>query len=168
VRPILIAKYCLGLFEDPYAEPTESRHADMLAAHRDLARKAAEEAAVLLRNQDSLLPLSKSLKSIGVIGPPGDSKIDVNGPWSFTAKSADSVTIVEGLRSKLPNTTIQYEPGVQIAKTYKPSYEQRLFPYPQETWTPEVQKSHAESAILQVTCRAILFALTEADAGPPE
>ena len=130
VRPILVAKYRVGLFDHPYAEPTESRHADMLAEHRSLARKAATEAAVLLRNKDDLLPLSKSLKSIAVIGPLADSKIDVNGPWSFTAKSADSVTVVEGLRSKLPSTDIQYEPGVQIAKTYRPSYEPRLFPYP--------------------------------------
>ena len=147
VRPILTAKYRLGLFDQPYTEATESRHTDMLTAHRALARKAASETAVLLRNQDSLLPLSKSLKSISVIGPLADSKIDVNGPWSFTAKSADSVTIVEGLRSKLPNAQIQYEPGVQIAKTYKPGYEQMLFPYPREKWTPEEQKSHADNAI---------------------
>ena len=70
----------------------------MLAEHRSLAREAATEAAVLLRNKDDLLPLSNSLKSIAVIGPLADSKIDVNGPWSLTAKSADSATAVEGLR----------------------------------------------------------------------
>ena len=162
VRPILVAKYRVGLFDHPYAEPTESRHADMLAEHRSLARKAATEAAVLLRNKDDLLPLSKSLKSIAVIGPLADSKIDVNGPWSFTAKSADSVTVVEGLRSKLPSTDIQYEPGVQIAKTYRPSYEPRLFPYPPGSWTSEEQRSHSENAVkLASASDAVVMVLGE-------
>jgi beta-glucosidase len=147
VRPILVAKYRLGLFEHPYAAATESRHADMLAAHRSLARLAAAEATVLLRNEGNLLPLSKSLKSIAVIGPLADSKIDVNGPWSFTAKTAESVTILEGLRSKLPSTKIEYEPGVQIAKQYKTSYEPMLFPYPKDLWTPGDQSSHAKAAV---------------------
>jgi len=147
VRPILVAKYRLGLFEHPYTDPSESRHADRLAAHRHLARLAAAAATVLLRNEGNLLPLSKSLKSIAVIGPLADSKIDVNGPWSFTAKAAESVTILEGLRSKLPNTRIDYEPGVQISKQYKTSYEPTLFPYPKDLWTLDEQRSRANAAV---------------------
>src|SRR5579859_4824141 len=147
VRPILVAKYRLGLFENPYAEAIESRHAEKLAAHRELARKAAQEAVVLLRNENSLLPLSKSLGSIAVIGPLGDSKLDVNGPWSMTAKATESVTIVEGIRSKLPNAKVEFEPGVYIDKAYKTSYESRLFPYPPRTWTTEEQKMHFDGAV---------------------
>ena len=74
VRPILAAKYHLGLFEHPYADATEQTHAEMLAKHRQAARTAAARSAVLLRNEGALLPLAKTTKRIAVIGPLGNNK----------------------------------------------------------------------------------------------
>src|ERR1700738_2370079 len=64
VRPILVAKYRLGLFENPYADATEQTHAEMLAKHRQIARAAATRSVVLLRNEGDLLPLAKTTKRI--------------------------------------------------------------------------------------------------------
>ncbi len=91
VRPILAAKYRLGLFENPYADATATTHADMLAKHRALARTAAARSAVLLRNEGNLLPISKSPKRIAVIGPLANNRFDMLGPWSLTAKPEDAV-----------------------------------------------------------------------------
>src|ERR1700722_14524767 len=89
VRPILAAKYRLGLFENPYADGTDQTHADMLARHRQAARTAATRSVVLLRNEGGLLPLAKTTKRIAVIGPLGNSPGDMIGPWSLTAKAED-------------------------------------------------------------------------------
>ncbi len=102
VRPILAAKYHLGLFEHPYADATDQTHSEMLAKHRQIARTAAARSAVLLRNEGALLPLAKTTRRIAVIGPLGNSKGDMNGPWSLTAKEEDTVSVFEGIRAKLP------------------------------------------------------------------
>jgi beta-glucosidase len=78
VRPILAAKYHLGLFEHPYADATEQTHAEMLQQHRQIARTAAERSMVLLRNEGGLLPLSKTTRRVAVIGPLGNSKGEMN------------------------------------------------------------------------------------------
>ena len=123
VRPILVAKYRLGLFEHPYADGTDETHADMLAKHRQAARTAAARSAVLLRNEGNLLPIAKTTKRIAVIGPLGNSKGDMNGPWSLTAKEEDTVSVFEGIRAKLPDSDVKFAEGVQIAKEFPSSFE---------------------------------------------
>jgi beta-glucosidase len=123
VRPILASKYRLGLFEHPYADATDHTHADMLAAHRQAARVAAQRSVVLLRNEGSLLPLSKQTASIAVIGPLGNTKGDMNGPWSLTAKAEDTISVFEGIRAKLPNSKVRFAEGVQIAKQLPSSFD---------------------------------------------
>ncbi len=102
VRPILAAKYHLGLFEHPYADGTDQTHAEMLAKHRQMARTAAARSVVLLRNEGALLPLAKTARRIAVIGPLANNKGNMNGPWALTAKEEDAVSVFEGLRAKLP------------------------------------------------------------------
>ena len=69
VRRVLRAKMELGLFEKPYVDPDEAERTNGASAHRALARKAARESIVLLKNEDRVLPLRRPLKSIAVIGP---------------------------------------------------------------------------------------------------
>ncbi len=92
---------------------------------------------MLLRNEGSLLPLAKSTKSIAVLGPLGDSKVDMNGPWSLTAKPEDSVSVVAGLRTKLPGARVQYAPGVQIAKQFPSSFDGFLGPKAEAPWSAQ-------------------------------
>ena len=147
VRPILATKYRLGLFEHPYADATDQTHADMLAGHRAAARTAAARTAVLLRNEGNLLPLAKSVKQIAVIGPLGDDKADMNGPWSLTAKPEDSVTVVEGLRAKLPGAHVTYAQGVQVSKLLPSSFDGFLGPRPKPAWTPAEAESEMQKAL---------------------
>jgi len=107
VLPILEAKYDLGLFEHPYAD--ESKVDATLSRPEGLAleRKLASRSMVLLRNENSTLPLSKSLKKVAVIGPLADSKQEIEGGWTveglFSPGGGKShpVTVFEGIKNKL-------------------------------------------------------------------
>jgi beta-glucosidase len=147
VRPILAAKFHLGLFEHPYADATDQTHAEMLAKHREVARRAAERSVVLLRNEGALLPLSKTTKQIAVIGPLGNSKGDMNGPWSLTAKEEDTVSVFEGIRAKLPDAQVKYAPGVQIAKDFPSSFEGLIGPKIEKPWSPDEADRQMKSAM---------------------
>ena len=115
VRDILLVKYRLGLFANPYVS-LDRAHAELgSAAQREAARTAAERSAVLLRDEDGLLPFKKTIGSIAVIGPLADSKPDIMGSWSLAGHAEDAVTVFEGLRKKLgPSVKINYAKGVEI------------------------------------------------------
>jgi beta-glucosidase len=147
VRPILAAKYHLGLFEHPYADATEQTHAEMLTQHRQIARIAAARSAVLLRNEGGLLPLPKTTRRIAVIGPLGNNKGELNGPWSLTAKEEDTVTVVEGLRSKLPEAQVEFAEGVQIAKQFPNSFEGVIGPKLEKPWSSEEAELQMKNAL---------------------
>lgn len=147
VRPILAAKYHLGLFEHPYADATEQTHAEMLAKHRQATRTAAERCAVLLRNEGGLLPLAKTRKRIAVIGPLGNNKGEMNGPWSLTAKEDDSVTVFEGIRARLPDSQVQFAQGVQIAKQFPSSFEGLIGPKIEKPWSVDEADRQMKSAL---------------------
>ena len=147
VRPILVAKYHLGLFEHPYADSTDQAHSEMLAKHRPTARMAAARSAVLLRNEGGLLPLAKSARRIAVIGPLGNSKGDMNGPWSLTAKAEDSISVFEGIRAKLPDSQVEYAEGVQIAKEFPSSFEDFIGPKLEKPWSSEEADRQMKSAL---------------------
>ncbi len=83
VRPILAMKYRLGLFRQPYADLDRYRQVTGGPEQRTGVREAAEQTAVLLRNQDHLLPLRKDLRNVAVLGPLADSKLDTLGSWAM-------------------------------------------------------------------------------------
>lgn len=82
VRRVLVQKFALGLFDRPYVD--ESAVAFDTAPQRQLARQLAEKSLVLLKN-DGLLPLSKSIGSIAVIGPNADSVRNLFGDYAYPA-----------------------------------------------------------------------------------
>ena len=162
VRPILAAKYRLRLFDHPYADATEQSHSEMLAKHRPITRTAAARSAVLLRNEGALLPLAKSIKRIAVIGPLGNSKADMNGPWSLTAKAEDTVSVFEGIRAKLPDSQVEYAEGVQIAKTFPSSFDDFIGPKLEKPWSPEEADHQMKSALkLAGNSDAVIMTLGE-------
>lgn len=149
VRPILEMKMRLGLFEHPYVD--EARATQVLAApeHRTVARLTAERTAVLLRNENHLLPLKlDAYKKIAVIGPLADSQVDTIGSWAFQEDLPETVTILAGLRNKLgQRAEISYVPGVQIRRKF-PSFFDNIFHLPkQPVWTPEQAQSEMAHAV---------------------
>ncbi len=119
VRRVLELKYKLGLFENPYRysdtvrEKKSIRSAENLAIARDVARKSI----VLLKNENGILPLKKSLKKIALIGPLADNQEDMNGSWSFFGEAQHPVSIRTGLREALPKTEFLFAEGCNLYDT---------------------------------------------------
>jgi beta-glucosidase len=117
VKNILIAKFKLGLFDDPYKFCNKKREATeiMTTANLDFARKLVAKSCVLLKNKNQTLPLKKDVKSIAVIGPLADSKIDMLGSWSGAGQWEKCVTLLEGLKNKVNTTTkLNYAKGCNV------------------------------------------------------
>jgi beta-glucosidase len=110
VRRILILKYRLGLFDNPYPEPASLANFGR-PEYQQAAYQAAQEAMTLLKNQNNILPLSKD-KKILVAGPSASSIAPLNGCWSYTWQGnqeqwypADSKTIGETISQKTGGKT---------------------------------------------------------------
>jgi len=116
VRPLLEAKFKLGLFENPYVDEAKAKAVFSSDAHREAARVTAQRSAVLLKNQNNLLPLSKTgYKKVAVIGPLGDSRQNTLGSWSFAMDVTKTSTIFAGIKNKLGAAAlVEFAPGVQI------------------------------------------------------
>ena len=118
VRRILEAKLRLGLFDNPYVDEDRAREVLADPQHREVARVAAERAAVLLRNQGNLLPLDPdALGSVAVIGPLADSRRDTLGPWVFDFDLDETVTVLEGIRRKVGDRVrVESAPGIPVVQ----------------------------------------------------
>ncbi|MER3524146.1 MAG: glycosyl hydrolase [Ignavibacteria bacterium] len=116
VRRVLRVKFALGLFDNPYRNCDTVLEKRMMVRqeHLALARTAAQQAIVLLKNDGDALPLSKSLKRIAVVGPLADDKHEPRGPWAAEGKAEDVVTVVEGAKAKLPAARVVYARGSDI------------------------------------------------------
>jgi beta-glucosidase len=117
VRPILEVKIRMGLFEHPYADASAAQSILADPEHRKLARVAAQRTMVLLRNQNSLLPLKKTLASVAVIGPLADSEKEIQGSWGVE-NAAKAVSVLEGVRTKLANARVESVRGADLQRKY--------------------------------------------------
>jgi beta-glucosidase len=115
VRRILRIKLQLGLFEHPYVDETLEATSLLTPENRAAAREIAGRSMVLLKNDRDLLPLSKSLRSIAVIGPLADNPRAPLGWWSGDGRDQDTVTPLHGIKAKLSaQTRVSYEKGCEI------------------------------------------------------
>jgi beta-glucosidase len=106
VKRILVLKYKLGLFDNPYPEPAAASNFGK-PEYQILALDAAHEAMTLLKNENNILPLSKNSKVL-VAGPAAQSLSALNGCWSYTWQGnqdqwypSDSKTILQAITDKL-------------------------------------------------------------------
>lgn len=113
-REVLVAKWRLGLFEDPYIGMDEALRDRVTGtpAHRALAREAAVKSMVLLKNEGATLPLGTAVRSLAVIGPLAEDRIDLQGTWAIDVDPMQSVTVLEGLQAT--GLTILHARGCNI------------------------------------------------------
>lgn len=116
VRNVLKFKYESGLFDNPYLpvpdEPTD-HHADS----KELALQTAREGIVLLKN-DGILPLSKDIENIAVIGPNADNTYNQLGDYTAPQNPDDIITVLEGIRNHVSSTTtVTYAKGCSVRDT---------------------------------------------------
>ncbi len=110
---LFTARIKLGMFDPPDMVPYTKIDEKLLdsAEHRAMARKVAEEAMVLLKN-DGTLPLKPEVKSIAVVGPLADQTKVLLG--NYNGIPSHTVSFMEGLKSEFPNAKITYVPGTQF------------------------------------------------------
>ncbi|HEY8185828.1 MAG TPA: glycoside hydrolase family 3 N-terminal domain-containing protein, partial [Pyrinomonadaceae bacterium] len=113
VRRILRIKFRLGLFDKPYTDEGLERTAIFNSSNVAAAREIAGRSMVLLRNDHNVLPLDKKVRSIALIGPLADSRPDMLGSWNGDGRSEDAVTLLDGLKAKLPQAKINYAKGCE-------------------------------------------------------
>jgi beta-glucosidase len=140
VRNILIAKYKLGLFKNPYSDPSQTAAQMVTPEQRATTRKIATQTAVLLRDENNLLPLSSNYKTIALIGPLADSKPDIMGSWCLAGHPSDTVTVLEGLHKRFDaSAKILYTRGVEIERE-QPSIFDEQFSSPKPTLTTDAER----------------------------
>jgi len=131
VKRILRVKFKLGLFDDPYKYCNEEREKTEIFTEENqtFAREVAKKSIVLLKNKGNLLPLSKDLKSIAIIGPLADDKDTPIGNWRAKGGTNSAVSLLEGIKNSVSSSTkIAYQKGVSILKEEYPKGRGFLMP----------------------------------------
>jgi len=162
VLPILAAKYDLGLFDHPYVDESKVDAVLNRPEGLTLERKLAGQSMVLLRNENHLLPLAKSLKKVAVVGPLADSVRDIEGGWTVEGLfgqggKSHPVTVYAGIKNKLgPSAVFTLVAGPEPGITY-PGLLARLTgkkptppPTPEETaeWIAKARAAAADSDVV--------------------
>ncbi len=155
VRPILALKVRMGLFEQPYVDESLLERVVSQPEHRQVARQAAQRSMVLLRNESGLLPLSKSLNNIAVIGPLADSMEATEGSWMVFGHKPAAVTVLQGIRAKLPQARVEYAPGPDIRRDISSPFEDINPEHRKPIQTPEEAQAAFQEAV-STACRAEL------------
>ncbi|MFR9500739.1 MAG: beta-glucosidase BglX [Rikenellaceae bacterium] len=117
VRRILKIKFQLGLFDDPYKYSDTKREAEVVLAKEnfDAAREVAKRSIVLMKNDDQLLPLSKTTKRIAVIGPLATDADAPIGNWRGMGESNSAVTLLDGIKSAVgSDVEVVYAQGCRL------------------------------------------------------
>ena len=100
IAPMLLWKFKMGLFDDPYVDPVAAEKIVGCAANQKLALRAAREAITLLKNENDLLPLNPAkLKTLAVIGPNANRGL-LGG---YSGVPPHQVTVLDGIKSRLGN-----------------------------------------------------------------
>ncbi|GAB3041615.1 beta-glucosidase BglX [Oleiagrimonas citrea] len=116
VRRVLEAKYRLGLFDDPYRydDAARARRVTRSPAHRALAREAAAQSMVLLKNAHGLLPLRRDAR-IAVIGPLARDRTTMLGQMPAAGRARDVTPILAGLRQQATHAdNVRFAQGVSV------------------------------------------------------
>ncbi|UMQ42511.1 glycoside hydrolase family 3 C-terminal domain-containing protein [Chryseobacterium sp. Y16C] len=118
-RRILIKKFEMGLFDDPYRFSNEKRQKEQLnnQENRKFGREFGSKSIVLLKNQNNILPLSRSTKTVALIGPFGKETSANHGFWSIAFKDDNQriITQFDGIKNQLDkNSTLLYAKGANV------------------------------------------------------
>ncbi len=113
---VLRVKFMLGLFENPFTDETLSERVVNCREHKEIALEVAEKSICLLKNQNNILPLKKSIKNIAVIGP--SAAVCRFGGYSSASSVERGITLLDGIKSLVSkDTKVVYNSGCNILDT---------------------------------------------------
>lgn len=127
VSRVLRLKFKMGLFENPYVDPAKAQKLVRNPEKVKLAADVARSSIILLKNEKSILPLSKSLKEIAVIGPNADEMYNQLGDYTAPQNESNVITVLEGIKNKLGSKVkVTYAKGVAIRDTTQSNIEEAV------------------------------------------
>ena len=116
VKRILKMKFEMGLFEHPYVDAAQAKQLVRCDNNKAVALQVAREVITLLKNQNHVLPLSKTQKVL-VCGPNADNVYNMLGDYTAPQEEGNVKTILAGIRSKLPASQVTYVKGCAVRDT---------------------------------------------------
>ena len=114
---VLRMKFEMGLFERPYVNPETTTKAVRSREHIELAREMARASVTLLKNENSLLPLSKKINRVAVVGPNADNRYNMLGDYTAPQEDGNVKTVLDGIVAKLSPSRVEYVRGCAIRDT---------------------------------------------------
>ena len=120
LRRTLTGRFELGMFDPADMLPWAKLGPDVISSekHDQLATQAARESMVLLENNNAVLPLSKNIKTLAVLGPNADDVELLNGNYGGTPTEAHQHSLLSGIKAALPNTKIIYQKACELNDEY--------------------------------------------------
>ena len=112
VAAVLRLKFSLGLFDHPFVDPALNQRTNRSQAHLDVSLESARESMTLLKNENHLLPLSKSVRQIAVIGP--NANVARYGDYEKEA-NGERISLLQGVRSAVPQAVVVFDEGKNLA-----------------------------------------------------
>ncbi|WP_443944135.1 glycoside hydrolase family 3 N-terminal domain-containing protein [Pedobacter sp. AW1-32] len=118
VSRVLRLKFQMGLFENPFVDAAKARKMVRSAEKVKLAADVARESIVLLKNDHNILPLSKSLRKLAVIGPNAAEMYNQLGDYTAPQSEDNVITVLKGIQNKLDKSVdVKYVKGCSIRDT---------------------------------------------------
>lgn len=113
VERILLLKFRMGLFENPYILPGKVRTPE----HRALALEVARQGITLLENKENALPLARAVRKIAVLGPNAHAMYNQLGDYTAPQQEDEIITVYEGIKAAFPEAEVKFSRGVAIRDT---------------------------------------------------
>ncbi|MDR2843727.1 MAG: glycoside hydrolase family 3 C-terminal domain-containing protein, partial [Candidatus Symbiothrix sp.] len=153
VKDVLKVKFWLGLFDNPYKGDKKMVEQMVHSSeHQSVSLQAALQSFVLLKNENNLLPLSKALKKVAVIGPNADEVKQLI--CRYGPARAPIQTVYQGIKAYLPSADVQYAKGCEIKDKYFP--ESELYTIPLDS---AEQRQIAEAVALAQQSEVVVLVL---------
>lgn len=114
---VLRMKFEMGLFENPYVDPEAAVKEVRSREHIVGARRIAQASITLLKNRNSVLPLSKDIRKVAVIGPNADNCYNMLGDYTAPQEEEKVKTVLDGIISKISSSRVEYVKGCAIRDT---------------------------------------------------
>jgi beta-glucosidase len=160
---ILISKYELGLFDDPYKYCDEKRSATEVFTEKNRmdARVIAAQSFVLLKNNNNILPIAKG-KVIALVGPLANAKENMTGTWSVGADNSKSISLLQGLTEMVGTYgKVAYAKGSNLEDDYELQKRETMFGKDMERDARTADQLIQEALTVSASADVIVAALGE-------
>jgi beta-glucosidase len=119
LRKTLMGRFELGMFDPAEMSPLFNLGPEVISSEKNdaLAIQAARESMVLLEN-DGILPLSKSVRTIAVVGPNADDAALLNGNYGGTPTAEHTRTLLQGIKAAVPGANVIYQKACELNDDY--------------------------------------------------